>query len=271
MSIDVEAIKQGQRAMWAMGDYPRIARRISSVGELLVERLGAGPGVELLDVATGAGNVAIPAARAGARVTGLDLTPELLAVARGRAQEEGLSIEFVEGDAEALPFAERSFDRVSSCFGVMFAPRQQEAAAELLRVTRPGGTVAVAAWTPGGLIGQMFALNSSFMPPPPPELQPPIMWGEEEHVRTLLGAPGVELEFERREVAFEHDSTEAIIAEDENALGPAMLARTALEPQGRYEELRTKLVELYERHNEARDGRFQARAEYLLTVARLPG
>jgi SAM-dependent methyltransferase len=269
MSIDVEAFKQGQRTMWAMGDYPRIAERIGTVGELIVARLGAGPGIEMLDVATGAGNVSIPAARAGARVTGLDLTPELLQAARRRAQEEGLEIEFVEGDAEALPFAEDSFDRVSSSFGVMFAPDHEQAASELLRVARPGGMIAVAAWTPEGMIGQMFRLNSSFMPPPPPGLVPPVMWGDEDHVRSLLGAPGVELEFERRSVAFEHDSTEAIIAEDEQMLGPAMLAKAALEPQGRYGELREGLLELYGSFNEAGEGGFRARAEYLLTVARV--
>jgi SAM-dependent methyltransferase len=267
-TIDVEGIKQAHRTMWASGDYPRIARRISAVGELLVERLGPVSGMEMLDVATGAGNVAIPAAKAGATVTGLDLTPELLDVARSRARDEGVEIQFVEGDAEALPFADASFDRVSSCFGVMFAPRQQQAAAELLRVTRPGGMIAVAAWTPEGLIGKMFRLNSSFMPAPPPELLPPVKWGEEDHVRSLLGGPGVELECERREVVFEHDSTAAIIDEDERLLGPAILAKAALEPQGRYGELRDAILELYGSANEADDGRFRAPAEYLLTIAR---
>jgi SAM-dependent methyltransferase len=270
VSIDVEGIKQGQRAMWAMGDYPRISRRIVAVGELLGERLGAGPGVEMLDVATGAGNVAIPAARRGAKVTGLDITPELLEVARARAREANVQVEFVEGDAEALPFADDSFDRVSSCMGVMFAPRHDQAARELLRVARPGGTIAVAAWTPEGLIGQFFALTSSFMPPPPPGLQAPVMWGQEEHVREILGAPGVELEFERCVVPFEHDSAEAVIDEDEQALGPAIMAKAALEPQGRYEELRSRMIELYDAANTSDDGRFSAPAEYLLSIARLP-
>lgn len=269
MSIDVEGIKQGQRAMWAMGDYPQIARRIAAVGELIVQRLGAAPGMDLLDVATGAGNVAIPAARAGAQVTGLDLTPRLLEIARERAREAGVSVDFVEGDAEALPFADRSFDRVSSCFGVMFAPRHEQAAAELLRVTRPGGEIVVAAWTPQGLIGSMFRTVSSYMPPPPPELKPPVMWGEEGHVRSLLGAQGAEVSCERHEVVFEHDSAEALIAEDERMLGPTMMAKGALEQQGRYEELRGELLELYGAADEGTDGRFRARAEYLLTHARV--
>jgi SAM-dependent methyltransferase len=270
VSIDVEGIKQGHKALWAMGDYPCIARRIAPVGELLVQRLGAGPGIEMLDVATGAGNVAIPAALSGAKVTGLDITPELLEVARARAREAGVEVEFVEGDAEALPFPDDSFDRVSSCMGVMFAPRHDQAARELLRVTRPGGTIAVAAWTPEGLIGQFFAITTSFMPPPPPGLQPPVMWGREDHVRELLGAPGVELDFERHVVMYERDSAEALMEEDERMLGPAMMAKAALEPQGRYEELRAKMLDAYGAANESDDGRFRARAEYLLSVARLP-
>jgi SAM-dependent methyltransferase len=270
MSIDVSAIKQGQRTMWSTGDYPEVARRIESVAELLVERVGAGPGIELIDVATGSGNVAIAAAHAGSTVTGLDLTPELLEAARRRAQEAGLDVRFIEGDAEELPFESGSFDRATSCFGVMFAPRQEQAAAELARVVRPGGTVAVTAWTPDGLIGRTFRILSSFMPEPPPELKPPMSWGEEDHVRDLFAGSGAELSFERRTVPFTHDSPESWLDYDERILGPAIMARAALEPQGRYGELREQTIELYSEVNEAEDGSFRAQAEYLLTVARIP-
>jgi ubiquinone/menaquinone biosynthesis C-methylase UbiE len=172
VSIDVSGIKEGQRAMWTAGDYPEVSRRIASVAELLVERVGAQPGLELLDVATGSGNVAIAAARAGAKATGLDLTPKLLDVARSRASAAGLEIEFLEGDAEELPFEPDSFDRVTSCFGAMFAPRQQVAAAELVRVARPGGTIGVTAWTPEGFIGASFRTSAGYLPPMPPELKP---------------------------------------------------------------------------------------------------
>jgi SAM-dependent methyltransferase len=269
VSIDVSAIKQGQRAMWASGDYPEVARRIESVAELLVERVGAGPGVEMLDVATGSGNVAIAAALAGADVTGLDLTPELLEAARGRAAEAGLEVRFVEGDAEELPFEDDSFDRATSCFGVMFAPRHERAAQELTRVVRPGGTIAFTAWTPDGLIGRTFRILASFMPPPA-GLEPPVSWGNEDHVRALLAESGAELSLERRTVTFEHDSPEGWLDYDERVLGPAVMARAALEPQGRYGELREQMLELYRELNEADDGTFRVKAEYLLTVARMP-
>jgi len=270
MGIDVEGFKQGQRAMWTAGDYAEVAQRIAEVGEYVARRAGAGPGVELLDVATGSGNVSIPAARAGAKVTALDLTPKLLEVQAERAREAGVEVQLVEGDAEELPFAAASFDRVTSCFGVMFAPRQQVAAGELLRVVRPGGEIVVAAWTPESIVGRLFRVTASYMPPPPEGLQPPVLWGVEEHVRGLLGAEGVELSFERREVVFEGESVEGWIDRDERILGPAVMAKAMLEQQGRYEEYRRELVELHQQVNEAPGGGFRAAAEYLVTVARAP-
>jgi ubiquinone/menaquinone biosynthesis C-methylase UbiE len=270
VSIDVSGIKQAQRMMWSSGDYPQVARRIESVADLLVERVGAGPGLELLDVATGSGNVALAAARAGADVTGLDLTPELLEVARARAADADLDVRFIEGDAEELPFESGSFDRVTSCFGVMFAPRHQQAASELARVARPGGTIAFTAWTPGGLVGSTLRTVGAFMPAPPAELKPPVSWGTEDHVRALFADTGAELTFEPRTVTFSYDSPEGWFEYDEKILGPAIMAKAALEPQGRYGELREAMMQLYRDANEADDGSFRAQAEYLLTVARLP-
>jgi SAM-dependent methyltransferase len=270
MSIDVTAVKRGQRMMWAQGDYGEISRPLAPVGELLAERVGAGPGERLLDVATGTGNVAIPAARSGAAVTGLDITPELLEQARARASEAGLEITFIEGDAEELPFADASFGRVTSAFGVMFAPRQELAAAELVRVAAPGGRIAIAAWTPTGLMGRMFATIASHLPPPPAELKPPVMWGVEDHIRGLLGAGGAELTFELHDVAFTHDSPESWVDHNERLLGPFIMAKAALGPQGRYEPLRAELIGLYSEANEATDGTLAARGEYLLTLADLP-
>jgi ubiquinone/menaquinone biosynthesis C-methylase UbiE len=271
MSIDVSAVKQGQRRMWAAGDYHEVSRTIQAAADVLVERVGAGPGVELLDVATGTGNVAVPAAEAGARVTGLDLTAELLHVARARAEQAGVDVHFVEGDAEELPFENDSFDRVSSCFGVMFAPRHEQAAAELVRVARPGATIGVTAWTPEGLNGRMFTTLGSYMPAPPAGLKPLVSWGTEEHVRDLFAGTGAELSFERRTVTFTHDSPESWMEYHESTLGPAIMAKAALESEGRYGELRAELIGLYSAANEAHDGSFRAEAEYLLTLARLPG
>jgi ubiquinone/menaquinone biosynthesis C-methylase UbiE len=270
MSIDVSGIKEGQRKMWSSGDYPDLARMIEEVADVLVERVGAGPGEALLDVATGSGNVAIPAAAAGASVTGLDLTPELLEVARRRARDAGVEVRWIEGDAEALPFADGTFDRVTSCFGVMFAPRHGHAASELARVARPGAKLALTAWTPEGMNGQMFKMIGSYMPAPPDELGSPLQWGEEDHVRSLFHDSGAELSFERRMVTFTHDSPETWVEYNERVLGPTIMIKAALEPQGKWDELRTELVEFYRDRNEAAAGAFSAPAEYLLTVAQMP-
>jgi SAM-dependent methyltransferase len=270
MSIDAEAIKQGQRMMWSAGDYPDVARHIEACAEALVERVGAGPGRDLLDVATGTGNVAIPAALAGASVTGLDLTPELLEVARRRAGDAGVDVHFIEGDAEQLPFEDDSFDLLTSCFGVIFAPRQAHAAAELTRVARPGATIALTAWTPEGLNGRMFKTMGSYMPPPPPGFQSPVRWGEEDYVRSLFSDSGAALSFERRMVTFKHDSPESWVEYNERVLGPAVMAKAALEPQGRWGDLKAELTALYTNANEGADGTFAASAEYLLAVAEMP-
>ena len=258
MSIDVSGFKQGQKAMWTAGDYPEVARRIVSVGEYVAELAGAGPGIELLDVATGSGNVSVPAARMGAKVTGLDLTPKLLEAQRERAAAEGVEIELVEGD------------RVTSCFGVMFAPRQKLAAEELVRVARPGGRVVVAAWTPESFIGQNFRITASYMPTPPPELKPPFMWGDETHARELFADAGAQLTFERRSVPFTDDSTKAFFEQDEQKLGPAIMAKAALEPQGRWEDLKRDMFAMFEDANESGDGSFRVQVDYLVTVAELP-
>jgi SAM-dependent methyltransferase len=270
MSIDVGAFKEGQKAMWTAGDYSEIAQRIVAIGEYVATRAGAAPRITLLDVATGTGNVSIPAARLGAKVTGLDLTPKLLEAQAALAAAEGVDIELIEGDAEELPFDRDSFDRVTSCFGVMFAPRQKVAAQELVRVLRPGGSIVVAAWTPDGVVGRTFTTTAPYMPPPPPELKPPVTWGDEPSVRALFGGTGVELTFERRAVTFASASTEAWLADDEQNLGPAVMAKAALEPQGRWEDLQRDMLAMYQEFNRATDGSFKVEAEYLVTVAELP-
>jgi SAM-dependent methyltransferase len=270
MALDVAGFKQTQRRIWSSGNYPEVAHMIESAAERLVAAADVQPGQDVLDVATGSGNVALLAAQRGARVTGLDITPELFEAARRRASEAGVEIDWVEGDAEELPYQDDSFDRVLSAFGTMFAPRHEVAAAELVRVAKPGGVIAVAAWTPDGTNGQMFRTVGAHMPPPPPELKPPFLWGDEQHIRSLFEPHGVELEFEHGNVAFEDESIEAWLVYGEEKLGPMVMARAALEPQGKWDALRADLEALYQRDNLNTDGTFRVEPEYLVTVGRVP-
>ena len=183
-----QALKAKHRATWALGDYSVVARDlIAELGPVLVDAAQITAADRVLDVAAGTGNAAIPAARTGARVVASDLTPELLEVGRQAAEAEGLTLTWETADAEALPYADGDFDAVLSCVGVMFAPHHQAAAAELVRVCRPGGRIGLISWTPGGFIGQLFATMKPYAPPPPPGAQPPPLWGSEDHVRSLLG------------------------------------------------------------------------------------
>jgi len=265
---DLEQIKVGQRRMWTVGDFPDIATRIEPASEAVVDAVGAGPGIRLLDVATGTGNAALIAAARGAAVSGLDLTPKLLEVAAARAVEAGVEIDLVEGDAENLPYPDDSFDRVVSVFGVMFAPHQERGASELVRVCRPGGRVGVCAWTPEGANGRMFALIGKHMPPPPEGFQPPVLWGVEDHVRLLFEDAGGTIRFERRHVHVTADSLEEWIGEQEAKLGPIVVAKQALGPE-RWPDARAELVGLMSEANVATDGSVAIEAEYLLSIVDL--
>jgi ubiquinone/menaquinone biosynthesis C-methylase UbiE len=183
-----QALKAKHAAMWASGNYPAVVDQIvQSLGGILVEALNVQSGQRVLDIAAGTGTSALPAARRGAVVTATDLTPELLDVGRAAAAGEGLDVTWQTADAEALPFSEGAFDVVLSCIGVMFAPHHQQAADELLRVCRPGGTIGVLSWTPEGFIGQLFATMKPYAPPPPPGASPAPLWGQVDHVRDLFG------------------------------------------------------------------------------------
>lgn len=195
------ALKAKHRAMWALGSYPTVARElIADFGPVLVDALGLGRGTRVLDVAAGTGNVAVPAARAGAEVVASDLTPELLADGQAQAEAEGVELTWLQADAEDLPLPDASFDAVVSAVGVMFAPHHQAAAEEILRVCRPGGRIGLISWTPGGFIGQMFAAMKPFVAPPPPGASPPPLWGSAEHVAGLFGDGVRDLVAEHRTV-----------------------------------------------------------------------
>lgn len=206
LGADDAALKARHAAMWALGDYPAVARElIPELGRVLVDACAIRPGARVLDVAAGSGNAAIPAAEAGADVVATDLTPELVEVGRSATATSALRLDWQVADAEDLPFPDADFDVVMSCVGVMFAPHHERTADELVRVTRPGGTIGLLSWTPEGFIGQMFATMRPYAAPPPPGAQPPPLWGREEHVLGLLGNRVEQVRAERRslDVRFE--------------------------------------------------------------------
>jgi SAM-dependent methyltransferase len=256
--------KQQARAMWGVGDYASVAHRLGTAGRKAVEAAAIGTGDRVLDVACGTGNATIPAAQAGAEATGLDLTPSLLEAGRAEAKEAGVEIEWVEGDAEQLPFEDGSFDAVISVFGCMFAPDQSRTAAEIARVLKPGGRIGICSWTPEGNVGKMFTGVAGHMPPPPEGFQPPLLWGTPEHVTSLFEPTGVKPEFERDEVVFEAASAEEFLAEYREKLPPLVAARAALEPEGKFDALYADLLKLYEEADVGEDGSYRQPAEYLV-------
>jgi SAM-dependent methyltransferase len=202
------ALKAKHRAMWALGDYPALAAEVvAGLGPALVDAVGVAPGERVLDVAAGSGNAAVPAALAGATVVASDLTPALLDAGRRSAEARGVSIDWQEADAEALPYEDAAFDVAMSCVGIMFAPHHATAAAELVRVVRPGGRIGLLSWTPTGFIGRMFATMKPYAPPPPPGAQPPPLWGDEQHVRELLGDAVTDVRVEKRRLVVDAFAT----------------------------------------------------------------
>lgn len=258
------------RATWAAGDWDSFSRLLAPVGELVIGRAELAPGIELLDVGTGSGGtIAIPAAHAGAKVVGLDITPELLEHARRHAADADVEVEWIEGDAAELPFEDASFDRVVSTFGAMFAPDHARAAAELVRVCRPGGKVLMTSWVNDGFVGEMFQLTGAFMPPPPPGVEPPPLWGVEQHVEEMFAPAGASPSIARESVAFEFSSVEDAVDAYATEFGPFVMARGVLEPQGRWNNFLAAFAELVRRFNSTGNGRAEVVSDYfLITVER---
>lgn len=265
------ALKAKHRALWASGDYPAVAAElIPALGPELVRACNVAPGDHVLDVAAGSGNASIPAAAAGAVVTASDLTPELFDVGRRIADERGVELEWVEADAEALPFADNSFDVVMSCVGAMFAPHHQATADELIRVVRPGGTIGLINWTPQGFIGNLFATMKPYAPPPPPGASPPPLWGSEEHVRSLFGDRVADLSTRRQTVHIDHCATPAEFREYwKNNYGPTIATyRFNADRPDRVDELDRAFLEFLTAWNQSTEtGRTSYDAEYLLVTA----
>jgi ubiquinone/menaquinone biosynthesis C-methylase UbiE len=259
------AVKSRQQTVWASGDFSVVASRIVFQAEQLCETADIQAGWRVLDVATGSGNAAIAAARRGCDVVGIDFVPALLERGRARAASEHLGVEFKEGDAEDLPFPDASFDAVISVFGVMFAPDHQRAAAELARVCRPGGRIALASWTPDGFIGETFRVFSRHLPPAP-GLEPPVRWGDQVYLDSLFGDVAARVDSHRQTAVFRFRSAEENVEFFRTYYGPTLRAFESLDPPGR-ESLRDDLLALARRYD--RNGGKESiaiTADYLETV-----
>jgi SAM-dependent methyltransferase len=254
--------------MWASGDYASMVETfLLPLGPELVEACGITAGMRVLDVAAGTGNASIPAAKTGAEVTASDLTPELFDAGRRRAEAEGVELEWVEADAENLPFEDQSYDVVMSSIGAMFAPHHQEVADELVRVCRPGGTIGMLNWTPEGMIGALFRTMGPFAPPPPPGAQPAPLWGSEEHMKELFGDRVDFGTLDRRPLeitAFEYprDYGEHF----KERYGPTIVAQTNARNNGREAEFNEALDQFCDQWNRGGADRAHFEQEYLLAV-----
>lgn len=261
-------LKARHRKMWASGDYPSMVEAfLLPLGPRLVEAAGIGSGMKVLDIAAGTGNSSIPAAKAGAEVTASDLVPDLLEAGRKRAEAEGVELDWVEADAEHLPFEDESFDVVMSSIGAMFAPHHELVADEMVRVCRSGGTIALLSWTPEGMIGALFRMMKPFAPPPPPGAQSPPLWGSEDHLKGLFGdrVDWGTLERDNLEItAFEHprDYGEHF----KGKYGPTIAARANAERNGEAEELDRQLDAFCDEWNRGSDDDARFEKEYLVAV-----
>jgi ubiquinone/menaquinone biosynthesis C-methylase UbiE len=269
-AVDMQALREAGQKTWSEGDFAIVAAVVMMVSEELVEALDVVPGERVLDVACGSGNAAIAAARrTWGNVVGADFVPALLERARERAAAERLEIEFVEGDAVELPFGDGEFGVVTSVFGAMFAPDQQQAANELLRVCKPGGRIGMANWVPDGPVSQLFGIVAKHVPPPP-GFTPPVLWGTEDHVRELFDDGVTELRFERKTSRQPFRSIDHYLEIFRNYFGPIKLAFDRVGPDGEA-ALEADLREQLGKCNTAGDRAFVLEPEYLQVLATRAG
>jgi ubiquinone/menaquinone biosynthesis C-methylase UbiE len=263
-NVDFDAIKQRQQATWASGDFAVVGTTLQIVGELLAESVDVRADEQVIDVAAGNGNATLAAARRFARVTSTDYVPHLLESGAERAKAEGVDVEFQVADAEALPFADGSFDVALSTFGAMFTPDHRKPAYEMLRVVRSGGRIGMANWTPEGFIGQLFRLIGRYVPPPA-GLQSPALWGTEPHIVELFGPWATDIRCERRLFNFRYRSAQHWIDVFRNFYGPTLKAFAALDQQNQ-ERLTTDLTTLLESLNIGGSNSLVVPGEYLEVV-----
>ncbi|HTB19646.1 MAG TPA: class I SAM-dependent methyltransferase [Bryobacteraceae bacterium] len=261
-----DQLKQRMRDTWSAGDFGQIARFSARSAEEFVDLLEIQPKARVLDVACGTGNLAIPAARKGARVWGVDIALNLLQQARERASAEGLDAAFEDGDAEKLPYPDAHFDVVMSMFGAMFAPRPELVASELARVCRPGGVIAMANWTPDSSVAKQFALANRFVPPPE-GIPAPVLWGDEQVAKQRLGPYAAHIRTERRAVDFDFPFTpDEVVQFFRRHFGPTQVAFSRL-PADAQAAYAAALENLWREHNQGTAGHTAIRAEYLAVIA----
>lgn len=262
---ELAELKEKLHTTWTAGDYGRVAENLTGGAEDFFRRLDIEPGMSVLDVACGAGQIALPAARGGARVTGMDIAPNWIEQARERAAVEGLEVQFDVGDAEDLPYPDESFDLVVSLIGAMFAPRPELVASELLRVTRPGGRVVMGNWTPESFVGDFFRTVGRHSPPP--DMPSPLDWGDEAVVRERFAKGVTTLELTRLPYRFHHDGNPPEVVDFYcEHFGPIKMALANLDADGR-EALRRDLLDLWSRYNQGSDGTTETAGEILEVVA----
>ncbi|HTQ00787.1 MAG TPA: methyltransferase domain-containing protein [Casimicrobiaceae bacterium] len=265
-AVDLGAVKARQQAAWSAGDYAVVGTTLQIVGETLCEALDLRAGERVLDVAAGNGNATLAAARRWADVTSTDYVPALLERGRARASAEGLTVRFEAADAERLPYGDASFDVVLSTFGVMFAPSQEQAAAELARVCKPGGRIGLANWTPGSFIGELFTLLGRYLPPPA-GVRSPALWGTEARLRELFGDRLGAIAIEHRNFAFRYRNAAHWLDVFRTFYGPMQKAFGAMDAAAQ-ESLAADLIALAERFNRAGDDSLVAPSQYAEVVIR---